>query len=497
VLSLNRVRSENGLLIHLASWATVAAGLVLINLIASPDVPWSAFPVGIWGAAVGLHAYGVLRLGRRKHHERHRQLFVRAPEGGESLESESVESEVSELRGKLLRSAEEARTALRPISPAVAADVSRGERRALDIVAWLEEAQGVLRSSHGAREQRARVAAELSKPGREATRAALEQLLTQLDLHDVKLATLEREAERRRSHLDSFFLVIESAAVAQSSAEVLAAVAGPLRERVELLEGTAAERAASDPAFAMAGEDDRIHAEIRLAQDFQRSILPQEAPEVPGLAVAHIYQPSSEVGGDFFDFYVTGEQRLLVAVGDASGHGLDSSMVSSMAKSALYTQVSAGRGLGDSMAEMNRLMCDTLGRRRLMTLALLEIDVPQRRLSWVNAGQVFPLVIRDGEVRELEQSSYPLGVRRDSGYAEKSEPLVDGDALLLLTDGYFEALSPAGQVFGWDRLLAKLAGRESSQASELVGELERELAGHLGGGPPQDDVTLVAVELTA
>ena len=67
-------------------------------------------------------------------------------------------------------------------------------------------------------------------------------------------------------------------------------------------------------------------------------------------------------------------------------------------------------------AEMNRLMCDTLGRRRLMTLALLQFDVARRRLEWVNAGQVFPLLIREGAVRELEHSSYPLGIRRQMSW---------------------------------------------------------------------------------
>ncbi len=210
----------------------------------------------------------------------------------------------------------------------------------------------------------------------DADRVPLEKLLTQLDLQDVKLAVLERETSRRRSVLESFLLVLESAGVAGSSADVLTAVSDPLRGRVRLLE----EVVRSKVEGAKVGEgstpaSDRIREEVRLAQELQRSILPSEAPEVPGLAVAHFYRPSSEVGGDFFDFYVTAPGRLLVAVGDASGHGLDSSMVSSMMKSALYTHVSAGRSLDESMVEMNRMMCDTVGRRRLMTLALLEIDV--------------------------------------------------------------------------------------------------------------------------
>jgi sigma-B regulation protein RsbU (phosphoserine phosphatase) len=240
---------------------------------------------------------------------------------------------------------------------------------------------------------------------------------------------------------------------------------------------------------------DRLQDEVRLAQDLQRSILPERAPEVPGLAVAHLYRPSSEVGGDFFDYYTTESGGLLVAVGDASGHGLDSSMVSSMAKSALYTHVAAGRSLDATMAEMNRMMYATLGRRRLMSLVLVEIDPSESRLRWVNAGQIFPIISRQGRVRELEQPGYPLGVRPDGKFEIAEEPLRPGDLLLLLTDGYVEAVNPAGEPYGWHRLEQRLRDIDSTEVELLITELAEDLWSYLDGEPPHDDVTLVAIRI--
>ena len=131
-----------------------------------------------------------------------------------------------------------------------------------------------------------------------------------------------------RRVVESFLLAIENASIAPSEEALVAAVSASISQRVARLETTGL---GSESAEETAR---RIQGEIRLAQELQRSILPSSAPAVPGVAVGHLYEPSSEVGGDYYDFYLLSQGRLLVAVGDASGHGLDSSMVSSMAKSA-------------------------------------------------------------------------------------------------------------------------------------------------------------------
>jgi len=497
-LGLEQVRQENFFSLHLVAWASTSLFLVVVNLLSESfsKVSWSLYASSAWAVVLLVHWYVGVYMGRRRYEDEHRKLEKLHESSAASPQSDEP-NDIEDLRRNLLRSSETAREALRQISPEAVADVSRGEARALELVAWLADADSLVTRTRQGHDLRQTVAATLSKPGGERLRAALQKLLAQLDIQDVRLANLEREATRRRSMLDSFLLVVESAGVAHSSSEVLAAVSEPLRERADLLE---AERAPDDSVDLIginqeALEAERIREEVKLAQELQRSILPDVAPSMNGLSVAHLCCPSSEVGGDYFDFYRLSDEKLLVAIGDASGHGLDSSMVSSMAKSALYTQVSAGRTLEEAMAELNRLMYDTLGKRRLMTLALLEIDTRLRRLAWVNAGQVFPLIRRQDQVLELKQSSYPLGVRRGTRYERQEMVLEPGDLVLLLTDGLFEAAGEEGEIYGWDRVVDRLRDTEIEEVQAIVEDFAEDLRKHLAETPLPDDVTLIALRV--
>ncbi len=489
LLALRRLKAENRFGIHLAVWAAASLLLVTLNLLTTGLAsPWGGAIALFWG--LGLTVHGLVTARQRKRlDQQHRRLLA------ESRPAAREEAGVAALRKKLLRSAEDARAVLRTASPETVAGVSRGEAGALAAVAWLDQAARLAERHRADPEQRRRVATRLSEPGRERLEH-LRTLLAELDRHDRQLAALELGAAERRALVESFLLALDNARIAGDAGD-LQALTAPLRERVALLEQAGSRpagrpdrpRPAEGPDSAAA----RIREEVRLAQDLQRSILPAAAPEVPGLEVAHLYRPSSEVGGDFYDFYAVAPERLLVALGDASGHGLDSSMVSSMAKSALYMQVSAGRGLAESMAEINRMMCDTLGRRRLMTLTLLELDTSRRTISWVNAGQVYPLLRRDGRVRELEQPGYPLGVRRDLKLEVSEAELSPGDLLVLLTDGYVEALDAGGQSYGWERLKSCLESAEAAGAASLVQQLSDQLDAYLGAAPLTDDVTLITI----
>ena len=491
-LELRRLRRKHLLLLHLATWIGASLLLLAVNLLASRLLmTWSVWPISIWAAVLLLHGVQIVLWGGRRRSQTDPRPDeelpaldnARAPDPGRDLE---------ELRSRLFSSSGATREALRA-SPEIVAEVARGESHALLMVSWLDEAQRLLHRVNDHHDLRQDVAAALSRPESRAIRPALQKLLVQLDAREVKLAALEREVSERRSLLESFFLILESATMAKATDGVLAALSGTLRERVDLLEAVVAprEKAALSPVEGR--ETRRIRREVGLARDLQRSLLPRSAPQVEGLSVAFLYRPCREVGGDFFDFYEVSPHRLLIAVGDASGHGLDSSMISSMAKSALYTQVASDRSLEESMSEMNRMMCDTLSSRRLMTFILAELDTGRRTLSWVNAGQVFPFLRRGNEIRELEQPSYPLGVRNDTVYHRTEHPLLPGDVLLLLTDGYVEAVNNEGLDFGWDRLARRLLALEDTDTQRLVGALSEDLSDHLGGARQQDDVTLVAV----
>ena len=488
-LSLKQVRAENAFGIHLATWAAGSAFLLAMTAAMGEEETEPLVLIPVWAAAVTIHGWLTLVHKHKVYRRRHGSL---AGDARRRAEARAEIEGAGLLRGKLLRAADAARAALRKLDPESVAEVSRGETQALAAVAWLLEAEPLIggRPDPGLRRE---VAQRLSAPGGhsgggpapQAHRATLERLLGRLDHHDNQLARLEREAAERQGRVESFLLTIANVELAPVEAAISPVVSASIRERVARLEAQAEETA------EQAAE--RMREEVHLARELQRSILPDEAPRLDGLTVAHAYRPSSEVGGDFYDFYTPAPGRLLVALGDASGHGLDASRVSSMAKSALYLQVAAGADPAAAMAEINRMMFDTLGRRRMMSLALLEIDVARRSLSLANAGQLYPLLVRGGQVRELELPSYPLGVRRDATYPVHRQSLEPGDRLFLLTDGYVEAAGEPGEPFGWDRLVSHLGELGDATPDRAVEHLLAELTHHLGPTSPQDDLTLIAI----
>ncbi len=487
-LSLRQARVENAFGIHLATWASGSAFIFAMTAATGFEDPGVLSLILVWGAVVGIHGWTALVHRRETYRRQHSAL---AENARHRAERRMEDHGAGQLRGKLLHAAEAARAVLRKLSPETVAEVSRGETEALAAVAWMLEAEPLLtdRVDPGLRLKVARRLSEPGSAGEPIAREPLERLLRRLDLHDSQLARLEREIAERQARVESFLLTIANVELAPAGSTIVPAVSASIKGRVARLEaGSRADETAEQTAA-------RMREEVRLARQLQRSILPEKAPLLDGLKVAHAYRPSSEVGGDFYDFYVPRPGRLLVALGDASGHGLDASMVSSMAKSALYLQVSSGSDPAGTLSEINRMMCDTLGRRRLMTMALLEIDTESRTLTLANAGQLYPLLVRGGRTRELELPSYPLGVRRDTSYAVLSESLEPGDRLFLLTDGYVEAANAAGEPFGWDRLVASLSAFGEQDPERAVELMLADLSEFLGSASPADDVTLIVIAL--
>ena len=483
-LALDQIRRENRFYQHLAAWMAGSLFFFSLDVFLGtgrefPGLMMSAF----WAVAVAYHAQRRLRTGRGKVLAQIREL------GADDDPEVQGHRSVEDLRRRLLRALEDARETLRQADAETLKAMSEGENQALELVAWLDRAEPVVARHRGESRLRRQVVARLAEPVGPADRYALARLRQHLEANDRRRVELEARVERRRDRVESLLLALEGLSGSELDASRREVVSASVRRRVEDLAG----RDAARPK-PLGGEARRIREEVRLAQELQRSILPSAAPRIEGLRVAHLSRPSNEVGGDFYDFYSQGPSSLLVAIGDASGHGIDSSMVSSMAKSALYSQVSVGHGPAQAMSELNRMLCDTLGRRRFMTLALLAIDVAGRRLEWVNAGQLYPLLRRGDTVQELVQPGYPLGVRRDRRYRAEEVAIEPGDLLLLVTDGLVEAVDPAGEPLGFERFSEVVQSCEPT-AEGVLEALARALEQHLDGLSPQDDVTLLALEV--
>ena len=233
-----------------------------------------------------------------------------------------------------------------------------------------------------------------------------------------------------------------------------------------------------------------ISQELETARRIQSSLLPRQMPEVRGLALAARYLPMADVGGDLYGFLAVDPERLGILVADVSGHGVPAALIASMVKVALAAQAEHASDPAAVLAGMNRILHGNL-ERGFVTAAYIYMD--SGSATYACAGHPPLLVWREaeGRVEEMRQESLPLGRFRQAEYRNEELRVSPGDRILLYTDGVTEALSPAGEPFGDERLREFLAF--SAALDALLGRLA-EWTGREPGAPLDDDVTVVMAE---
>ena len=242
----------------------------------------------------------------------------------------------------------------------------------------------------------------------------------------------------------------------------------------------------------------RRHAPLELAAEMQWSLLPPLAFACGGTSVSGLLEPAYQVGGDCFDYALNGSV-LDLAVFDAMGHGLPSSVLSGLAVGAYRHARRSGVPLHEMIGRMDAAIAGLMGDT-FVTALVGQLDVRTGRLSWLSAGHPAPVVVRDGGVLAPAQApALPLGlglVDRDAAAPEELS-LQPGDRVLLYTDGVIEARSPDGEEFGLDRLHDLLVREAGSGllASEVLRRLVQACL-QFQGGKLRDDATLLLVEWT-
>lgn len=245
----------------------------------------------------------------------------------------------------------------------------------------------------------------------------------------------------------------------------------------------------------------RRRTDLNLAAEMQWSLLPPLTFACGGTTVAGLLEPAYEVGGDCFDYALNGD-LLSVAVFDAMGHGLPSSVISSLAVGAYRHSRRTAVPLQDLFSTMDHAVAGLMGDTFVTALAA-ELDVRTGRLRWTAAGHPSPVVVRGGRVLPEAQQvpSLPLGlglVANDEVTVPAEIALQPGDRVLLYTDGVVEARSPqTGEEFGLDRLM-DLFVRESGSGL-LPSEVLRRLVHaclEFQGGRLRDDATLLLLDWT-
>jgi sigma-B regulation protein RsbU (phosphoserine phosphatase) len=241
---------------------------------------------------------------------------------------------------------------------------------------------------------------------------------------------------------------------------------------------------------------------LMLASEVQKSLLPQDKPQIPGLDISGRNISCDEIGGDYFDFLGCRDSKqgsFGVVVGDISGHGVDSALLMTTARAFLRMRASQPGTISEIITAMNRhLYRDVFNTGRFMTLFYLTIDRKNRCLYWVRAGHD-PALIYDpaqDDFEELKGSGVALGVNDKSNYKENRKTgLSEGHIISVGTDGIWEATNGAGEMFGKERLRDIIRKNAAADAGTILNAVYDELHQFTIGQKIQDDITLVIIKV--
>ncbi|MDQ3384826.1 MAG: serine/threonine-protein phosphatase [Actinomycetota bacterium] len=234
---------------------------------------------------------------------------------------------------------------------------------------------------------------------------------------------------------------------------------------------------------------------MTLPAEMRWSMLPPLTYNGPGVSVAGVLEPAYEIAGDTFDYGVNGSVVHL-AILDAMGHGLEASVMASLAVSSYRNSRRSGLDLDETIDAMDAAISSQFPDDRFVTAQLATLDIETGHLRYLSAGHPAAMLVRNGRViGDLAVEPAPpvgLGLQRPAILTASLEP---GDRLLFLSDGAIEARSPEGELFGRERLggLLERAVASGLPSSEVMRRLMHALLDHQRGNL-QDDATLVLLE---
>lgn len=251
----------------------------------------------------------------------------------------------------------------------------------------------------------------------------------------------------------------------------------------------------------------RVRQELEMARLLQRGVLP--APmEFAGARFDWLFQASSFVGGDTFDYFQVGPTQLCFHVVDVAGHGVAAAMMAfnaqhqlrALSQQTARSLLAQGRSLADTAVQVvddynRRLLRSIRDPSHYLTLLYGLADLAAGQVAMVQAGHPPALVARAGacDFSAVGEGGLPLGILAEGGFEAHTVPFTPGTRLAVYSDGVTECRNRAGQVFGTERLRSLLAQERRAPLAHTAQALERALAGWHDTGL-DDDVTFLTLE---
>ncbi|MCE1189534.1 MAG: SpoIIE family protein phosphatase [Ignavibacteria bacterium] len=241
-------------------------------------------------------------------------------------------------------------------------------------------------------------------------------------------------------------------------------------------------------------ENERKSRELESARRLQLSLLPKEIPVTGTIQIACYMNTASEVGGDYYDFFMNSSGVLHAVIGDATGHGLAAGNMVCITKG-LLNSFTWSEPLPEILSKTNNALKRMHINMLYMGLSVVRYENYQ--LSFAAAGMppVLHFHSAGATVHTLEQKSMPLGAFKNFPYTELTVPVLPGDILLLFSDGIIELFNKDREMFSLQRLQALLPELVNLPMEQLIARVIEETNIWTADKPIDDDITILAMKI--
>ena len=250
--------------------------------------------------------------------------------------------------------------------------------------------------------------------------------------------------------------------------------------------------------------EERLEKEVRFAQRVQAALLPAGPPKrLKGVELAAAFASARELGGDFHDYLSPEAHTLVVALGDVSGKGVPAALYSAFAAELVRGRTFRRRYLPDRsspsgvLSSVNTILHQRQLEEYYCTMSYAVFDLKRRVMTMANSGLPYPIRCSGDECMQIELAGVPLGSFPGTTYDEITFALHVGDLFVFCSDGVFEAMNGAAQEFTTPRLIEVVNRTRHLPAQQIVDAIFAAVHEWRGDEPPNDDMTAVAVKITA
>ena len=240
-----------------------------------------------------------------------------------------------------------------------------------------------------------------------------------------------------------------------------------------------------------------IEKEMSNARGIQQGLLITDFPCKPYCDVSSSMSAAKEVGGDFYDCFVVGDDHLAVVIADVSGKGLPASLFMATSMALIRSNVQAGGDLDKAMEKANRELSANNSMKYFVTVWIGVINLRTGDVTYVNAGHNPPFIRKDGKYEMLRsQPDFVFGRKKRMSYNRHHLHLDVGDGIFLYTDGVTEAARTDGDMFKEDRLEKSLSSVADAGSAETIAKVKSDVSDFVGSADQSDDMTMMSIVYT-